>query len=49
MDRLKIGARHITISTVGLAPQIRRFADEGLQVKLAVSLHKSDDAERSAL
>ncbi len=49
MDRLHIGARHITISTVGLAPQIRRFADEGLQVKLAVSLHKSDDAERSAL
>ncbi len=47
--QLGIGARHITISTVGLAPQIRRFADEGLQVKLAVSLHKTDDAERSAL
>ncbi len=49
MSRLGIGARHITVSTVGLAPQIRRFADEGLQVKLAVSLHKVDDAERSAL
>lgn len=49
MTRLGIGARHITISTVGLAPQIRRFADEGLQVKLAVSLHKTDDAQRSAL
>ena len=49
MDRLKIGARHITLSTVGLAPQIRRFADEGLQVSLAVSLHKTDDAQRSAL
>ena len=49
MDRLGIGARHITISTVGLVPQIRRFADEGLQVKLAVSLHKADDSERSAL
>lgn len=49
MNRLGIGARHITISTVGLAPQIRRFADEGLQVKLAVSLHSADDAERSAL
>ncbi|MCY3573907.1 MAG: 23S rRNA (adenine(2503)-C(2))-methyltransferase RlmN [Chloroflexi bacterium] len=49
MRRLGIGARHITISTVGLAPQIRRFADEGLQVKLAVSLHKSDDAQRSKL
>ncbi len=47
--RLGIGARHITISTVGLAPQIRRFADEGLQVKLAVSLHKADDAQRSQL
>lgn len=49
MSRLSIGARHITVSTVGLAPQIRRFADEGLQVKLAVSLHKTDDDERSAL
>ena len=49
MSRLGIGARHITISTVGLVPQIRRFADEGLQVKLAVSLHKADDNERSAL
>lgn len=49
MERLGIGARHITISTVGLAPQIRRFADEGSQVKLAVSLHKTDDAARSAL
>jgi 23S rRNA (adenine2503-C2)-methyltransferase len=49
MTRLGIGARHITISTVGLAPQIRRFADEGLQVKLAVSLHKTEDAQRSAL
>jgi 23S rRNA (adenine2503-C2)-methyltransferase len=49
MSRLSIGARHITISTVGLAPQIRRFADEGLQVQLAVSLHKADDEQRSAL
>ena len=49
MDRLGIGARHITVSTVGLAPQIRRFANEGLQVNLAVSLHKSDDIQRSAL
>ena len=49
MHRLGIGARHITVSTVGLAPQIRRFADEGLQVNLAVSLHKSEDIQRSAL
>ncbi len=46
---LGIGARHITISTVGLVPMIRRFADEGLQVKLAISLHAATDTERSAL
>ncbi len=49
MYDLGIGARHITISTVGLVPQIRQFADEGLQVKLAISLHAATDAERSAL
>lgn len=49
MERLGIGARHITISTVGLVPQIRRFADEGLQVKLAVSLHAATDEERGVL
>ncbi len=49
MNELGIGARHITISTVGLVPQIRRFADEGLQVKLAISLHAASDEERSAL
>ncbi|MCE2490909.1 MAG: 23S rRNA (adenine(2503)-C(2))-methyltransferase RlmN [Anaerolineae bacterium] len=49
MDDLGIGARHITISTVGLVPQIRRFADEGLQVRLAVSLHAATNADRSAL
>lgn len=49
MDDLRIGARHITVSTVGLVPMIRRFAEEGLQVKLAVSLHAATDAERTAL
>ncbi|MDX1993667.1 MAG: 23S rRNA (adenine(2503)-C(2))-methyltransferase RlmN [bacterium] len=49
MDDLGIGARHITVSTVGLVPQIRRFAEEGLQVKLAISLHAATDEERSAL
>jgi 23S rRNA (adenine2503-C2)-methyltransferase len=34
-----IGARHITVSTSGLAPQIRALADQPLQVRLAVSLH----------
>ena len=49
MNDLGIGQRHITVSTVGLVPQIRRFADEGLQVTLAISLHKATDDERSAL
>ncbi len=49
MSDLGIGARHITISTVGLVPMIKRFAAEGLQVKLAVSLHAATDDERSAL
>jgi 23S rRNA (adenine2503-C2)-methyltransferase len=49
MDELGIGARHITVSTVGLVPQIKRFADEGLQVRLAISLHAATDDERSAL
>lgn len=49
MDDLGIGARHITVSTVGFAPQIRQFADEGLQVTLAISLHKASDEERDAL
>jgi 23S rRNA (adenine2503-C2)-methyltransferase len=49
MSELGIGARHITISTVGLVPQIRKFADEGLQVKLAISLHAATDEERGAL
>jgi len=49
MDDLGIGARHITVSTVGLVPQIRRFAQEGLQVRLAISLHAATDEERSAL
>ncbi|CAG1012044.1 putative dual-specificity RNA methyltransferase RlmN [Anaerolineae bacterium] len=46
---LNIGQRHITLSTVGLVPEMRRFADEGLQVGLAISLHAATDGERSAL
>lgn len=49
MSDLGIGARHITISTVGLVPKIRQFAEEGLQVKLAISLHAATDEERSQL
>jgi 23S rRNA (adenine2503-C2)-methyltransferase len=43
------GARRITISTVGLVPMIRRFADENRQVNLAVSLHAADDALRTSM
>ena len=49
VNDLEIGARKITISTVGLVPQIRRFADEGLQVGLAVSLHAANDELRTEL
>jgi 23S rRNA (adenine2503-C2)-methyltransferase len=48
-DGLNIGQRHITLSTVGLVPAIRQFADEGLSVGLAVSLHAATDEERSKL
>lgn len=41
-----IGARRITISTSGLAPQIRRLADEPAQYRLAVSLHGPTDEVR---
>ncbi len=44
-----LGQRHITLSTVGIAPGIRRFADEKLQVNLAVSLHAATDDVRSDL
>jgi len=44
-----IGARHITISTSGLVPQIRRLADQPLQIRLAVSLHGASDDVRSRI
>jgi 23S rRNA (adenine2503-C2)-methyltransferase len=44
-----MGARSMTVSTVGLAPGIRRLAGEGLPINLAISLHAPDDALRSAL
>lgn len=45
---LGLGHRHITISTVGLVPQIDRFAEEGVQVNLAISLHAPNDTVRSS-
>jgi len=44
-----LGARKITISTVGLVPAIRRYADEQRQTPLAISLHAATDAERDKL
>ena len=44
-----IGARKITISTSGLAPQIRKLADQPLQFRLAISLHGATDAVRSRI
>jgi 23S rRNA (adenine2503-C2)-methyltransferase len=48
-DGYNFGARRFTISTVGLIPMIRRFADEKRQVNLAISLHAADDDERSSI
>jgi len=48
-DGYAFGARRFTISTVGLVPMIRRFADEKRQVNLAISLHAADDEERSSI
>jgi len=44
-----IGARKITISTSGLAPQIRRLAAEPLQFRLAISLHGATDTVRNRI
>jgi 23S rRNA (adenine2503-C2)-methyltransferase len=46
---LGIGARRITTSTSGLAPQIRKLADDPMQVRLAVSLHGATDEVRSQI
>ncbi|MBI2342867.1 MAG: 23S rRNA (adenine(2503)-C(2))-methyltransferase RlmN [Deltaproteobacteria bacterium] len=46
---LGFGKRRVTLSTVGLAPAIRRLADEQLGTKLALSLHATTDEQRQAL
>jgi len=46
---MAVPPKRITISTVGLAPQIVRLADQGHRFRLAVSLHAADDAQRSKL
>jgi len=44
-----IGARHITVSTSGLAPRIRDLANQSLQIRLAVSLHGATDEIRQMI
>ncbi len=46
---LGIGARHLTISTVGIVPGIRRLAAETMPVNLAVSLHAANDTLRNTM
>ena len=48
-DGIDIGARHITLSTSGLCDEIKRFADEPEQFRLAISLHSADQAIRNML
>ncbi|MDD2213378.1 MAG: 23S rRNA (adenine(2503)-C(2))-methyltransferase RlmN [Oscillospiraceae bacterium] len=48
-DRLGIGARHMTVSTCGLVPQMLQFAEDAPQVTLAVSLHAPNDRLRRQL
>jgi 23S rRNA (adenine2503-C2)-methyltransferase len=45
----RIGARKITVSTSGLAPQIRKLADEPEQFSLAISLHGATDTVRDRI
>lgn len=46
---MAIGARHITVSTSGIVPKIKEFADNGLQVNLAISLHAPNDELRTSI
>lgn len=48
-DGLGVGMRHVAISTSGLVPEIRKLAEKRLPIKLAISLHATDDETRNAL
>ncbi|WLD95106.1 23S rRNA (adenine(2503)-C(2))-methyltransferase RlmN [Alkalihalobacillus sp. AL-G] len=48
-EALNIGARHITVSTSGVVPRIYDFADEGMQINFAISLHAPTTEIRSRL
>jgi 23S rRNA (adenine2503-C2)-methyltransferase len=49
ISQIGLSYRHITISTVGLVPQIKKLAKENLPIHLAISLHSPLDAVRSQL
>ena len=46
---LHLGARHLTVSTSGLVPQIRRLAEHPQQIRLAISLHGATDEVRERI
>ena len=46
---LNIGYRHISLSTCGVVPGIRKLADEEFPITLSISLHASNDEKRSAI
>jgi len=46
---LHLGARHLTVSTAGLVPQIRRLADHPQQIRLAISFHGASDEVRDRI
>ena len=46
---LEIGARHITVSTCGIVPKIKQYADEQLQINLAISLHAPNNEIRNKI
>ncbi|MBI5655256.1 23S rRNA (adenine(2503)-C(2))-methyltransferase RlmN [Candidatus Uhrbacteria bacterium] len=48
-DGFGLGARHITVSTCGIVPGIKKMADEDMQVNLAISLHSADDRVRTQI
>ena len=48
-DDVGLGARHFTVSTVGVVPGIKKLTEWPLQVNLAVSLHAANDELRSAM
>lgn len=48
-DYIGIGARHITLSTSGVTPNIKKLANEKLQITLAISLHAPDQETRELL